>query len=309
VSEQVKIAVYGTGGVGGYFGGKLAQAGADVSLIARGPHLERLRRDGLKVRGALGDFSLRLAATDDPAEIGPCDYVLFCVKSYDTDDAAKGLAPLVGPETAVVSLQNGMDNEERIAAHVGWEHVMAGVSYIYAHISEPGIIQARGLGKVVFGELDAPTSDRGTRLLELFLKSGTDAELSGNIREAMWRKYTFILALSGMTAAARVPIGVIRSTPETWSMFRAIIEEAIALARAEGVELPEDTLERHLQFAHKLDANGYSSLHHDLVQGKRLELDALHGHAVRLGDRHGVPVPMCEAVYAVLRPWAAGSTT
>lgn len=309
MSEHVKIAVYGTGGVGGYFGGKLAQAGADVSLIARGPHLERLRRDGLQVRGALGDFSLRLPATDDPAEIGPCDYVLFCVKSYDTDEAAKGLATLVSADTAVVSLQNGMDNEERIAAHVGWEHVMGGVSYILAHISEPGVIQAGGVGRVVFGELDAPTSDRGKRLLELFLKSGADAELSGNIREAIWFKYTFILALSGMTAATKVPIGEIRSTPETWSMFRAIIEEAIALARAEGVDLPEDTLDRHLQFANKLQAEGYSSLHHDLVHGRRLELEALHGHAMRLGDRHGVPVPMCKAVYAVLRPWAAGSTT
>lgn len=308
MTDPIKIAVYGTGGVGGYFGGRLAHAGADVWLLARGPHLESLRQKGLRVTSVRGDFNVRLPATENPADVGPCDYVLFCVKSFDTDEASARLAPLVRRGTAVVSLQNGVDNEERIAAHVGWDHVMGGVAYIFSSIAEPGVIHdVGGPGKVIFGESDASTSDRAERLLELFQKAGVDAELSDNIRGAIWYKFTFILAQAGMTAAVRLPIGDIRATPESWRMFREIIEEACALAAAERVVLPQDTVDRHLQFAENLEGGGYSSLHHDLVHGKRMELEALHGSATRLGERHGVPVPMCEAVYATLRPWAVRS--
>jgi 2-dehydropantoate 2-reductase len=306
VSDLVKIAVFGTGGVGGYFGGKLAQAGVDVRLVARGPHLESIRQNGLRVRSVRGDFDVRVPATDDPAEIEPCDYVLFCVKSFDTDEAGARLAPLLHSATAVVSLQNGVDNEEKIAAHIGRDHVMGGVSYIFSSIAEPGVIDhVGGPGKVIFGEFDAPTSDRAQRLLELFQQAGVAAELSQNIRGAIWDKFTFILAQAGMTAATRLPIGDIRATPESWRMFRTIMEEARAVAAGEGVDLPDDTVERHLRFAEGLEAGGYSSLYHDMVHGKRMELEALHGAAVRLGERHGIPVPACTAVYAILRPWAA----
>ncbi|HYH27472.1 MAG TPA: ketopantoate reductase family protein, partial [Actinomycetota bacterium] len=276
-----RIAVFGTGGVGGYFGGRLAQAGADVQLVARGRHLEQLRKHGLRVRSVRGDFELPVPATDDPAEIGPCDYVLFAVKSYDTSSAARRLGPLVGEGTAVVSLQNGLGNEERIAEHVGRDHVMGGVAYIWAHIAEPGVIEdIGGTGKVAFGELDGTRSMRAERLLELFTEAGVTAELPADVRSAIWHKYTFILALSGMTAVVRRPLGDIRDTPETWAMFEQLLTEGLALAEAEAVALPSDTMEVHRRFAHGLEPHGYSSLHHDLVNGRRMELEALHGEAV-----------------------------
>jgi 2-dehydropantoate 2-reductase len=176
-----------------------------------------------------------------------------------------------------------VDNEERIAAHVGWDHVMGGVAYILSSIAEPGVIDdAGGPAKAIFGEIDSSRSDRAERLLDLFQKAGDDAELSENIRGAIWYKFTFILALAGMTAAVRLPIGEIRTTSESCRMFRRILEEACALAAAEGVDLPPDTVDRHLPFGEGLEAGGYSSLYHDLVHGKQLE--ALHGAAVGLGE-------------------------
>ena len=305
MTEPIKVAVYGAGAVGGYFGGRLAEAGADVSLLARGAHLDTLRKHGLRVKSVRGNFSVGLPATDDPADVGPCDYILFCVKSFDTEDASARLSPLLKPKTAVVSLQNGVDNEEKVAARVGWDHVMGGVAYIFASIAEPGVIaDVGGPAKVLFGEFSSSTSRRAERLLEAFQKAGVNAELTNNIRGAIWYKFTFILALAGMTAAVRLPIGDIRSTPESWEMFRRILEEACTVAEAEGVALPPDTIERHVRFGEGLEADGYSSLYHDLTHGRRMELEALHGAAVRLGYRHGVPIPMCEAVYATLRPWA-----
>ncbi|MDP8955950.1 MAG: 2-dehydropantoate 2-reductase [Actinomycetota bacterium] len=306
MTGSIRVAVYGAGAVGGFFGGRLAQTGADVSLIARGSHLEILRKEGLRVRSVRGDFTIQPPATDDPNDVGPCDYVLFCVKSFDTEEASARLGPLLKPGTAVVSLQNGVDNEEKIAASVGWDHVMGGVTYIFASIAEPGVItDAGGPAKVIFGEFGSSTSSRAKRLLDLFQRAGVNAELSDNIRGAIWYKFTFIVALAGMTAAVRLPIGDIRTTRESWEMFRRILEEVCAVAAAEGVILPQDTVDQHMRFAEGLEAESYSSLYHDMTHGNRMELEALHGTAVRLGHRHGVAVPMCEAIYATLRPWAA----
>lgn len=305
LSKTSKIAVFGAGGVGGYFGGRLAKAGSDVHLLARGAHLEAVRRNGLRVRSVRGDFDIRLPATDHPGEIGPCDYVLFCVKSFDTDEAAGRLEPLLREGTAVVSLQNGVDNEEKIAAQIGWERVIGGVSYIFSDIAEPGVIEdTGGPAKVIFGEIDGSRSGRAEHLLELFQGAGVDAELSDNIKRAIWSKFTFICAQAGMTAAVRLPIGEIRSTPQSWMMFRRIIEEVCTLAAAEGVDLPPDTVDRHLRFAESLEPGGYSSLHHALTHGRRMELEALHGVVVRRGIHHGLSAPMSAAVYAILRPWA-----
>jgi 2-dehydropantoate 2-reductase len=306
----LKVAVFGTGGVGGYFGGRLAQAGAQVHLIARGAHLESLRDKGLRVRSVRGDFDLSLPATDDPVDIGPCDFVLFTVKAFHTRPAASQLSPLIGPSTAVVSLQNGVDNEATIAGAVGSSHVMGGIAYIFSEILEPGVVaHTGGPASLVFGEMDGTRSERAKQLLDQCAKAEISAQLSEDIRAGLWSKFAFICAVAGTTAAIRLPLGDIRSTPDSWEMFRRIVEEVCAVAAAEGVDLPPDTVARHVAFAESLEPHGYSSLHFDMTHGRPMEVEALHGTVVRLGRKHGVPVPMAEAVHAVLKPWAVRNKT
>ena len=300
----MKLAVYGAGGVGGYFGGRLALAGVDVQLIARGAHLEALRDHGLRVRSTRGDFDVALPATDDASDVGPSDYVLFGVKSFDNEAAARRLRPLLGEQTAVISFQNGVDNEEQIESVVGRGHVMGGAAYIFSRITEPGVIaHTGGPARILFGEMDGTRSERAQLYLDACLKAGIDAELSDDIRSVLWDKFAFICAQAGMTAAVRLPIGDVRAVEESWDAFKGIVEEVCLVAAAEGVELPADTVERHARFAQGLEPSGYSSLYDDLISGRRMELEALHGTVVRRARRHGVPVPVSEAIYAILRPW------
>ena len=306
----MKIAVFGTGGVGGYFGGKLAAAGADVHLIARGEHLESLREKGLRVRSVTGDFDVALPATEEPGDIGPCDFIIFTVKAFHTESAASQLEPLIGPNTAVVSFQNGVDNEDKIASVVGDSHVMGGIAYIFAEIAEPGVVaHTGGPATLVFGELDGSRSERGERLLSLCSEAGIGAELSETIRAGLWSKFAFICAVAGTTSAVRLPLGEIRSTADSWTLFHRILEEVYAVATAEGVDLPEDILARQVAFAESLEPTGYSSLHFDMTHGRPMEIEALHGTVVRLGRKNGVPVPMSEAIHAVLKPWAVRNKT
>lgn len=301
----MKIAVYGAGGVGGYFGGRLAVAGADVHFIARGAHLDALRTRGLTVRSVKGDFQVKASASDDPSDIGPCDYVLFCVKSFDTEETAARLPPLLKDETAVISFQNGIDNEEKIAAAVGDDHVMGGAAYIFSRIIEPGVVaHTGGPARIVFGEMDGSRGERAERLLDLFEKADVDAVISENIVRVLWDKFAFICAQAGMTAAVRLPIGEIRAVEESREAFTKIVEEVRAVAAGEGVELPDDAARRHLGFADGLEPNGYSSLYDDLTNGRRMELQALHGTVVERARRHQVPAPVSETVYAILKPWA-----
>jgi 2-dehydropantoate 2-reductase len=203
----------------------------------------------------------------------------------------------------VLSLQNGVDNEEKLADAIGEERVLAGAAYILASIAKPGVIQdVGGPASIVFGELDGSRSDRAGQLLDWFERAGIRARLDLDIRAQLWDKLSFICALAGMTAASRKPIGDIRARPESWAMFRRIVEEVVALAGAEGVHLAADTVDRHCEFAEQLQPDGTSSLYHDLVRGKRLELEALHGFVVRRARRHALAVPACEAVYALLEP-------
>jgi 2-dehydropantoate 2-reductase len=301
----MRMAVYGAGGVGGYFGGRLAQAGADVHFIARGAHLQALRERGLRVRSVNGDFAVEVQATDDPAEIGPCDFVLFCVKSFDTDTAAARLGPLLGDDTAVVSLQNGVDNEEKLAKVIGERHVMGGAAYIFAGISEPGVIvHTGGPTSITFGELDGRISQRAQQLLACCQQAGFGAELSPNIRTVLWAKLAFICAQAGMTAAVRLPIGEIRTVDAAWSAFQRLVTEVAAVAAADGTPVPTSAQQQAIAMAQSLEPGGFSSLHNDLVAGRPMELDALHGFVVRRAAERGVPVPMSEAVYAILEPWA-----
>lgn len=303
----MRILVVGAGGVGGYFGARLARGGQEVTVLARGAHLEAIRRHGLRVRSTLeGEYVASVAAVAEVAGLAPPDAVLLCVKSFDTDAAVEAIRPVVGPETPVLSLQNGVDNEERIDARLGPGHALGGAAYVFATLDAPGVVAHRFAGRIVFGELDGRRSPRAERLREAFAAAGVDVAISDDIRRVLWEKYLFISAQAGMTALTRCPIGVVRDTPEAWRMYRTIVEELAAVARAASVHLGADVVDAVMKAGAAVAPETFSSLHHDLVHGKRLELEALHGHAVRLGERLGVPTPTVFAVYAALKPHAEG---
>jgi 2-dehydropantoate 2-reductase len=232
--------------------------------------------------------------------------VLFCVKSFDTDDAAARLWSVLGPDTPVLSLQNGVDNEDRIDAKLGAGRAMGGVAQVFATIESPGVIRHQAAGRIIFGELDGHVSERAERLRDAFARAEIPVELSKSIRRALWEKYLLICAVGGTTAVTRETIGVIRDTPAAWRLFRTIVEEVAAVARASGVDLANDAVDQIMKFAETIPPGNRASLAHDLLQGRRLELEALHGHAARLGERLGVPTPATFAVYAALAPHAAG---
>lgn len=301
----MKIGVVGAGGVGGYFGARLAQTGNEVAVVARGAHLKAIREHGLRVRSILGDATAAVAASDDPSDIGPCDVVLLCVKSYDTELAAASLPEMLGDEGVVVSLQNGVDNEEILARAVGADRVMGGAAYIFSTIAEAGVIShTGGPARLVFGELEATRSLRAERLLEACHGAGIDAEIADDIRAVLWTKFAFICATAGMTAATRLPLGDIRDCPQSWDMFARVVNEVVELARREGVTLADDVPAKVVALAAGLEPASYSSLHHDLVTGHRMELEALHGTVVQRARSLGYGVPACEAINAVLQPWA-----
>jgi 2-dehydropantoate 2-reductase len=293
--------------VGGFFGAKLARAGEDVTFLARGRHLGAIRANGLRVRSAIeGEWVVKATAVDDPAGLPPADVVFLTVKASDTEAVLERARSAVGPDTAVVSLQNGVQSAGLIDRVLGPGHAVGGAAYIFATIEEPGVIAHRLLGRIAFGELDGRRSPRAERLLAALTGAGIPVELSADIRRVMWEKYLLICAQAGMTALARVPTGVLRAHEASWAMYRALVEEVAAVGRAEGVALGADAVDTIMKNAESLAQTAYSSLHHDLVNGKPLELEALHGHLVRLGRHHGVPTPMAFAVYAALVPHAAG---
>ncbi|ARS90888.1 2-dehydropantoate 2-reductase [Natrarchaeobaculum aegyptiacum] len=302
----MKLAVFGAGGVGGYLGARLADAGHEVHLLARGDHLAALQTGGLRVESVAGDTTVDIPATDDPAAIGPCDVVLFCVKSYDTREAAADLEPLLDEHTAVVSLQNGVDNEQWLAEEIGRDHVVGGVAYIFSTISEPGVVaHTGGPARFVYGELDGQRTARIAELDEaLTACEGVEAVLADDVRRELWRKFVLICAQAGMTAATRLPIGEIRDSDPSWTTYRRLMEEVRSVATAKGVDLPESVVDEWLEFAETFDPEMYSSLHYDLTHGKRMELEALHGSVIRHAAAADVDVPTTEAVYGVLRPWA-----
>lgn len=304
MAEMLRIAVLGAGAVGAYYGKRLADGGADVVLVARGAHLEALRTNGLTIVEPEGTTTTKLAATDDVASIGPVDAVLFCVKSYDTDVAARTLAPLLRDGTAVISLQNGIDNEQRIAAAIGREHVVGGAAYILAAVREPGVVEAGGPRRIVIGDLDpGPPSARVRAMVDIGARAGLEVVAAEDIRVALWEKYVLLVAFSAMTAAVRLGIGEIRDAPAACSMLGAIMTEAWTIGRAMGVPLAEDLVERQMELVLTRNDDATASLYHDLVTGHRMETDALQGAAIRLGREHGVPTPALDAAYAILEPW------
>ena len=297
----------GSGGVGGYFGAKLQRAGERVTLVARGPHLDAIKRAGLAIRSASeGDTVVKPGVVERLEGVDRADAVLFCVKSFDTDDAAPQLWSVLGPDTPVLSLQNGVDNEDKIDAKLGAGRAMGGVAQVFATIESPGVIRHHAAGRIIFGELDGRISDRAERLRDAFARAEVPVELSRTIRRALWEKYLLICAVGGTTAVTRETIGAVRGTPATWLLFRKIVEEVAARARASGVDLADDAVDQIMKFAETIPPANRASLAQDVLQGRRLELEALHGHAARLGERLGVPTPAIFAVYAALAPHAAG---
>ena len=303
----MRFVVVGAGGVGGYFGARLARAGQDVTFVARGAHLAALRQHGLRVRSSVdGDHTVPVTAVEQVTGLPPADAVVLCVKSFDTESALELARSVIAPETAVLSLQNGVDSHEKIDAVLGPGHALGGVAYVFAAIDSPGVIAHAFAGRIVFGELDGRPTPRAERLRQALADAGIRADLAHDIQRELWEKYLMISAQAGMTALTRCPIGVIRDTPETWQMYRMIVDELATLGRASGVGLPPDAGETVMGHASRLAPHLYSSLHHDLIHGRRLELEALHGHAVRLGARFDVPTPTVFAVYAALKPLSQG---
>jgi len=304
-----RIAVIGTGGLGGYFGARLAQSGAHVAFLARGQHLAAMQDRGLRVRSVHGNFQIpahQLQVTSVATEIAPVDYVLFTVKSYDTVEAARAILPLLKPSTAVISLQNGIHNEGLLAEVLGAGHVIGGVAYIFSGIAEPGVIRHDGgPTRIVVGEMTGGAGLRLAAFVNTCQRAGFGAEISEDIRSVLWTKFAFICALAGMTAATRLSIGEIRSNAAARSAFRRLIDEVERLAAAEGVALPDDLADNHLELADGLDPTAYSSLYDDMVAGRRMELDALVGEVVRRAQRASVPVPTSATIFAILSPWAA----
>ncbi len=305
----MRICVFGAGGVGGYFGGLLARSGADVTFIVRGEHLRALQARGLTLRTVRETFTIPVKATDEPRAVGPVDLVLFCVKSYDTEEAGRALLDLLAPGAVVLTLQNGIDNEEKLEVILGKGTVLGGTAYIRSDITEPGVVtQSGGACKIVFGELDGSSTERARRILTACQHAGFPCELTTSIWTVLWEKFLFICALGGMTAVTRLPVGEILAQREAREMCRRIMEEVRALGRADNVPLEEDLVERMMTVADGWDKGARSSLYHDLASGRPLELDALNGKVVELGLRHGIPTPMNFAVTACLRPYAAGAT-
>ena len=305
----MRIAVVGAGGVGGGFGAALAKAGADVTFIARGAHLAAMKSAGLKVQGGRGETHLvPTQATDDPAEIGKVDIVLFCVKLWDVESAGAQIKPLIGADTAVIPLQNGIDAAERLIPILGENAVMGGVAQISASIIAPGVIQQVGtFMRMIFGELDGKRSKRGEDFLALCLKAGFDATLSDQILTELWMKFILLAANAGITALARQPIGKLRDDPDIRPIFIAAYQEMIDVGRAKGIALPADALEKILDFTSHAPPAMKASMALDLDRGNRLELPWLGGKVVELGRQLGVPTPTHSMMYAMLKPYMMGT--
>jgi len=303
----MRIAVVGSGGVGGYFGGRLAAAGSDVGFIARGAHLEAMRARGLRIDSPNGNLHVhRVTATSDPRDIGPVDVVLFAVKLYDVESAAATLPPLLGPDTIVVPLQNGVDSVRMLTPIVGPSRIGGGVAYVAAVIDEPGVIRHTAMDHLIFGELDGRRSPRLEQLLRACEAAGFRATLSDHIEVDIWSKFVRLSVFSGMTSVTRSPIATLRDDLDLWAMFQAAILEGMAVARASGITLAVSVYDEIATMAQSLPPSAKSSMLEDLERGRRLELPWLSGAVVRIGRDAGVDTPIHRFIATVLKPHVNG---
>lgn len=304
----MKIAIFGSGGVGGYFGGRLAAAGEDVTFLARGAHLKALQDGGLHIESPNGALHLpKVQATDRPQAVGPVDVVLFTVKLYDVDAAAATLAPLIGPDTVVITLQNGVDAMDMVAKHVGAGHVAGGAAYIVVVVDQPGHLRHTTADRLVFGERDGRISDRLLAFEQAGTRAGFTAKASGTVESDLWVKFVRLATWSGMTTVTRSPMGVLRDDPALYAMMMRAIDEVIAVGQARGVALPADLVDSTRKLIAGFPPASKSSMLEDLERGRPLELPWLSGAVVRLGREAGIQTPIHEFITTVLAPHVTGS--
>lgn len=304
----MRIAVMGAGGIGGYYGGRLAQAGHDVTFIARGEHLRAIQSQGLKLTGPAGDAVIANAqATGDPRRVAPVDVVLFCVKLFDTEDAALDIEPLLSQGGVCISLQNGVDGPQRIGSVVGADRVMGGLAFASALIEAPGVIRYNSKApSIKFGEADGRLSERATRFRDACAAAGFNAEVVADIRAALWHKFVGLTVNAALTSLVRQPAGVVYHDADLMALARSGFAEGAAVAKAMGVKLPGDIVEWQVKNHLGFPAGMYASMYHDLARGKRLELESLSGLIVRKGKELDVPTPFHAMAYACLKPYING---
>lgn len=306
----MKIAVIGAGAVGGYYGALMSRVGADVSFVARGAHRDAIRANGLRIIGIQGDFTVKVAAEDDPSRIGPVDVVIIAVKTYDNGTAFPLVKALMHEDTAVLTLQNGVDSADDLAKVVGERAVIAGPTYIATAIDAPGVIRQTGTHRrIVFGEIFNPGSEVSPRvraLADLMLSADIHAEPVADARIPLWEKFIYLAPFAAFTGASRLPIGPLWSDEETRSAFLDAVREVEKVARATGINVAPDMVDRIAPYTAGIPASTRSSLLIDLSVGKRIEVESLPGSVVRRGRAVGVETPLMRALYAVLKPWASG---
>ena len=300
----MKIAIMGTGGVGGYYGGLLSQAGQDVTFIARGAHLQAIQEKGLIVKSVHGDFHVFPAkATDKPAEVGPVDVIVFITKTYQTDEAAQLIKPMIGKDTTVISLQNGVDAADRIGAVIGMEHMLGGATWLSAAIEAPGVIgQYSQFRRIALGEFNGKTTPRLSAIYNTLQKTGATVEVSETILKILWTKFVFIAPVMAMGSLTRVTFGEYRNVPEARATLTDAISEVAAVAQAGGVTLDKDVVEKTLAFIDSSDPGIKPSMQRDVESGKLSELESMIGVVVRMGAQFKVPTPVMRFAYAMLKP-------
>ena len=309
----MRIAILGSGAVGGYFGAKLSRAGQDVTFIARGAHLEAIRAKGLEIKSAkLGDFTVRAAAESDTARVGPVDVAIVSVKAYDNATALPMLTPLIGPDTVVLTLQNGVDSVDEVAAVVGQPRVLGGTTYVATALEGPGLIVQTGVHRsIIFGEVFGETgriSPRVQAIADVLATADIQVTPVPDARVPIWDKFVYLVAFSGFTGAARTPIGQVWKNALAQEMFYACSREVAAIAQAEGVAISANRFDTLKEYMDNIPPTTRSSLLIDLEQGKRIEVEALQGAAIRRATKHGLPTPIISTLYSVLKPWESGPT-
>jgi 2-dehydropantoate 2-reductase len=303
----MKVAVIGAGGVGGYFGARLAQAGHEVTFVARGRHLAAIREHGLAIESALGDATVRCPATDDLSALGPVDVAMLCVKLWDVEATAPKLAGIVSNGGVVIPFQNGVESADRVAALLGPTHVLGGVAYIAATIRAPGVIAHTGtMARLRVGAFPGGPENRAAAFADACRSAGVEIEHTPDIRRALWEKFVFLASFSGITSAARSPIGVVRSDPDLRALLEAAMREVWSVGVARGVALPDDFVAKQLAFADGLPAAMRSSMQNDLESGYRLEVPWLSGAVARMAREAGLAAPVHATLHAILKPYTGG---
>ncbi|MGE3536937.1 MAG: ketopantoate reductase family protein [Candidatus Tectimicrobiota bacterium] len=301
----MRIAVMGSGGVGGYFGALLARAGHEVTFVARGAHGAAIRQHGLRVESTLdGTFTVQGQVVENPAQAGPQDLVLFTVKMYDNAAAIAAMRPLVGPDTLIVTLQNGIDNGEQLVEAFGEGPVLIGSAYLEGRVKEPGVVTQAGPGAASFGERVPGITPRAEHLFHLFREAGWRVELQANMPGMLWKKFAYIAGSAAVCAATNCDYQSMRSIPETRAIIEGAIAEVLAIGRASGAPIMDDSLTWAMTALDQFPGTGRSSLAKDFLAGNRVELDGLTGVVVRLARTHGVPAPINDTLYGILKPWA-----